>query len=57
MERQANRYYSKPWAVEAYAQANPKADECIECGNCEKECPYDLPIREMLKEVHTDLTN
>jgi len=27
-----------------------KAAECIECGECETRCPYDLPIREMLRE-------
>jgi len=24
-------------------------DECIECGECEEKCPYNLPIVEMLK--------
>jgi uncharacterized protein len=27
-----------------------KAEECAECGDCEARCPYNLPIREMLKE-------
>ena len=25
---------------------------CTECGQCEPECPYGLPIRQMLKEAH-----
>jgi len=28
-----------------------KASACIGCGACEKRCPYDLPIREMLKDA------
>jgi uncharacterized protein len=32
-----------------------QADACAECGACEAECPYDLPIRKMLKQVHCDL--
>jgi predicted aldo/keto reductase-like oxidoreductase len=27
-----------------------KAAGCIECGECEERCPYDLPIREILAE-------
>jgi predicted aldo/keto reductase-like oxidoreductase len=26
------------------------AADCIECGECEEECPYQLPIREMVRE-------
>ena len=30
--------------------AMEKANNCIECGECEERCPYDLPIRDMIKE-------
>jgi uncharacterized protein len=30
--------------------AMEKALTCSECGECEKRCPYNLPIREMIKE-------
>ena len=31
-----------------------KASDCIECGVCETRCPYNLPIRQMLKKVAAD---
>jgi len=55
IERQASRYYSRDWAQKAYAEVVNNAKKCIECGECEKECPYGLPIREMLKKAHADL--
>ena len=27
-----------------------KVPECLDCGECESRCPYDLPIRDMLKQ-------
>lgn len=33
-----------------------KADQCIECGQCEEHCPQHLPIRELLKKAHTFLS-
>jgi predicted aldo/keto reductase-like oxidoreductase len=32
--------------------AMEKAATCIECGECEARCPYNLPIREMIKESY-----
>jgi len=32
------------------AQSIEKAANCIECGECEERCPYNLPIRDMLAE-------
>ncbi|MFC2045061.1 aldo/keto reductase [Chloroflexota bacterium] len=29
-----------------------RADNCIECGECEEKCPQGIPIREWLKKAH-----
>jgi predicted aldo/keto reductase-like oxidoreductase len=39
-------YFSWPY-VDYVVQ---RARDCIQCGECEKKCPYSLPIREMLAE-------
>jgi hypothetical protein len=28
-----------------------KVPDCIDCGECEERCPYNLPIRERIKEA------
>ena len=45
------RYDLKDWAVQRYEAQAKTASDCIECGVCETRCPYNLPIREMLKKV------
>ena len=52
----STRYGLKKWAHERYAALPVHADKCEECGKCEEKCPYELPIREMLKEAHEELT-
>jgi predicted aldo/keto reductase-like oxidoreductase len=42
-------------AKKRYSFEKVKASECIECGNCEAQCPQGLPIRELLKKVHSEL--
>ena len=49
------RYDLKQWAVERYRPLPRNASHCIECGECENRCPYELPIREMLKESRQNL--
>ncbi|MBM7614188.1 aldo/keto reductase [Alkaliphilus hydrothermalis] len=51
MEGYYSRYELQNWAVERYGVLPKKASECVECGVCESKCPYDLPIRSMLKNV------
>lgn len=45
------RYGLEDWARGRYMTLKAKAGDCIECGVCETRCPYDLPIREMLKKA------
>lgn len=50
------RYGLKEWAEERYRALDVKADACVECGTCEKRCPYNLPVRELLKEAQDHLS-
>ena len=49
------KYGLADWAKERYATMPKNASDCIECGLCETRCPYDLPIRAMLKKVAQDM--
>ena len=49
-----SRYGLGDWAKGRYDALSAKAGDCVECGECENRCPYNLPIREMLKKVAAD---
>ena len=51
MANYARRYGLVDWAVERYMVLDHHAGECVGCGACETRCPYELPIREMLRDV------
>lgn len=53
LEGYYNRYDLKDWATARYQKMDKTASDCIGCGICETRCPYNLPIREMLKKVET----
>ena len=44
------RYGLEDWARSRYATLSKTASDCIGCGICESRCPYELPIREMMKK-------
>ena len=44
-----SRYGLGDWAKGRYYALDKTASDCIECGICETRCPYNLPIRQMLK--------
>ena len=48
------RYGLADWARDRYNGLSVKASACIGCGACEGRCPYNLPIRQMLKKVAAD---
>lgn len=45
------RYDLEDWARNRFNSLEKTAKDCVECGICEPRCPYNLPIREMLKKV------
>jgi len=46
-----SRYHLEGWAKGRYAAVAKTASDCVGCGVCETRCPYNLPIRDMLKNV------
>lgn len=51
LEGYYNRYNLKDWAITRYRALDKNASDCIDCGVCETRCPYNLPIRDMMKRV------
>ena len=46
-----SRYGLADWAKGRYDAQEKTASDCIGCGVCETRCPYNLPIRDMLKRT------
>ena len=51
MDGYLSRYGLEDWARARYAALPKTASDCIGCGVCESRCPYNLPIRDMMKQA------
>jgi predicted aldo/keto reductase-like oxidoreductase len=51
LEGYYSRYHLKDWATLRYSKLEKTASDCVDCGLCETRCPYELPIRQMLKKA------
>lgn len=51
MANYLRKYDLASWARGRYDAMSHHASECVQCGLCEFRCPYNLPIREMLRDV------
>lgn len=50
-----DRYHSTDWARERYSGLRPNLEACDNCGACERECPYHLPIKREFARASVDL--
>jgi len=48
-------YGIKNWTRDQYPKLRTKVNSCTECGECEKKCPYRIPVIRMLKEAEKRL--
>lgn len=57
LEGYYSRYGLQDWALDRYEGLgeNGKASNCVQCGECESKCPYELPIIKMLQNVANKL--
>ena len=51
MANYVRKYGLADWATARYKALPYHAGSCVQCGACEKRCPYNLPIRDMLADV------
>ncbi len=51
LEGYFSRYGLRDWAQTRYDALPKSGADCVDCGVCETRCPYNLPIRQMLKNT------
>jgi predicted aldo/keto reductase-like oxidoreductase len=44
------RLWPRERVIQVFGDDAETALNCMQCGECEKKCPYNLPIRELIKE-------
>ncbi|MHB8859003.1 MAG: aldo/keto reductase [Thermoleophilia bacterium] len=50
-----DRYHSTDWAREQYRALKRNLEACDNCGVCERECPYHIPIKREFARAKVDL--
>ncbi len=55
-DRYYTSYFAKDWARQQYADLDVTVEACLDCGECEESCPYQLPVRRKLREAHDRLS-
>ena len=50
-----DRYHSTDWARDHYRALSPNLEACDNCGVCERECPYHIPIKREFAQAKVDL--
>jgi len=48
-------YGIKNWTRDQYPKLRTRVNSCTECSECEKKCPYRIPVIRMLKEAEKRL--
>ena len=44
------RLWPRKKVIQVFGKRAITAESCIQCGECEERCPYNLPIRELIQE-------
>jgi predicted aldo/keto reductase-like oxidoreductase len=44
------RLWPRERVIQVFGSRAETAENCIQCGECEEKCPYNLPIRELIRE-------
>lgn len=54
MSLMLRRAPQESWLSEEWQQKMKKIEDCLQCGNCMKKCPYGLNTPELLKRNYED---